>query len=81
MNIAVKIINKIRGGHNALIHRKFKDFLENLNSGYGDLLLYTEVRWFNNNIHTTQLTNFFFYFNQNYDSMCLHGSRVFLNYY
>ena len=38
MNIAVKIINKIKGGHNALKHRKFKDFLE-INSEYGDLLL------------------------------------------
>lgn len=45
MNIAVQIINKIRGGHNALTHRKFKDFLENLNAEYGDILLYTEVRW------------------------------------
>lgn len=45
MNIAVKIINKIRGGHNSLTHRKFKEFLDNLNADYGDLLLYTEVRW------------------------------------
>ncbi|KAI8114707.1 General transcription factor II-I repeat domain-containing protein 2A [Lucilia cuprina] len=45
MDVVVKIINIIRGGHNSLTHRKFKDFLENLNSDYGDLLLYTEVRW------------------------------------
>ena len=32
MNIAVKIINKIRGAHNALTHRKFKNIRENLNS-------------------------------------------------
>ena len=38
-------INKIRGGHNALTHRKFKDFFEIFNSEYGDLLLYTEFRW------------------------------------
>ena len=50
MNIDVKVINKIRGIHNALTHRKFKDFLENLNSEYG-----TEVRWLSNNIYTTQL--------------------------
>ena len=43
INIAVKIINKLRRGHNSLTHRKFRDFLENLNSEYGDLLLYTEV--------------------------------------
>ena len=42
--IAVKIINKIRWGHKALTHRKFKDFLKNLNSDYGSLALYTEVR-------------------------------------
>ena len=54
LDIAGKIINKITGGHNALTHRKFKDFLENLNSKYGDLLLYAEVRWPSNNIHTTK---------------------------
>ena len=41
MNIAVKIMNKVRGGHNALTHRKFKDFFENVNSEYGDLLRLT----------------------------------------
>lgn len=45
MNIAIKIINKIRGGHNSLSHRKFKEFLQSYDSEYGDLLLYTEVRW------------------------------------
>lgn len=45
MNIAVKIINKIRGGHNSLTHRKFKEFLDNLNADYGDLPLCTEVLW------------------------------------
>ena len=44
-SIAVKIINKIRGGHNALIHTYAE---------YGDLLFYTEIRWLRNNIHTTQ---------------------------
>ena len=44
INIVVKIINKIRGGHNALMHRKFKNFLENWNSKYGELLFYTDVR-------------------------------------
>ena len=43
INIAVNIINKIRGDHNALRHGKFKDFLENLNFEYGNILLYTEV--------------------------------------
>ena len=38
MNIAVKIINKIRGDHNALTHRKFN----------------TKAHELSNNIHTTQ---------------------------
>lgn len=45
MDIVLKIINKIRGGHNALSHRKFKTFLEEVNAEYGDLQMYTEVRW------------------------------------
>lgn len=45
MKVAVKIINKIRGGHNSLRHRKFVSFLKDLDADYGDLLLYTEVRW------------------------------------
>lgn len=45
MDIAIKIINKIKGGHNALNHRKFKQFLKELHAEHGDLLLYTEVRW------------------------------------
>ena len=45
MKMATKIVNKIRGDHNALNHRKFKDFLDEINAEYGDLLLYTEIRW------------------------------------
>ena len=41
--IETKIINKIWGSHNAFTHRKLKDFLENLNSEHGGLLLYTEA--------------------------------------
>lgn len=45
MKTTVSIVNKIRGGHNSLTHRKFVHFLEEYNSQYGDLLMYTEVRW------------------------------------
>lgn len=45
MNVVVKIINKIRGGHNSLTHRKLKMFLEECESQYKDLLMFTEVRW------------------------------------
>jgi len=45
MDTAIKIINKIKGGHNALTQRKFKSFLDDLHADYGDLLLHTEVRW------------------------------------
>lgn len=45
MEIVTKIINKIRGGNNALNHRKFKSFMEEINAEYGDLILFTEVRW------------------------------------
>lgn len=39
METATKIINKSRGGHNVLTHRKFKTLLEELNSDHGDLLV------------------------------------------
>ena len=45
MNIVVNITNSLRGGHNALTHRKFKSFLKEIEAHYGDLLLHTEVRW------------------------------------
>lgn len=45
MKICVQIINKIRGGHHSLSHRKFKNFLKEVEADYGDLLLFTEVRW------------------------------------
>lgn len=45
METAIKIINKIKGGHNALSHRKFKTFLEEIDAEHKDLLLHTEVRW------------------------------------
>lgn len=43
--VVVKIINLIRGGQNALLHRQLKQFLEEINSEYGDLLLFNNVRW------------------------------------
>lgn len=42
---SVKIINRIRGGRNSLRHRKFQKFLKEIDVDYGDLLLFTEVRW------------------------------------
>lgn len=45
MQVAIKVINKIRGGHNSLTHRKFKNFLDEIDAEYGDLLMHTEVRW------------------------------------
>lgn len=41
----VKTINMIRGGNRALLHRQFRQFLEDMESEYGDLLLYNHVRW------------------------------------
>lgn len=45
MRTAVKIINRLRGGHNALTHRKLIAFLKEIDADYGDVLMYTEVRW------------------------------------
>lgn len=45
MKAAEHIINKIRGGHNALTHRKFVKFLTSINAAFNDLKMFTEVRW------------------------------------
>lgn len=45
MSTVVKVVNKIRGGHNALNHRRFKKLLGELNAEYSDLVMFTEVRW------------------------------------
>lgn len=45
MDSVVKIVNKIRGGHNALTHRKFKEYLKEFDSVKPDLTMHTEVRW------------------------------------
>jgi len=45
MDTVIKITNKIRGGNHALIHRKFKNFLEEVHAEYGVLLLHSHVRW------------------------------------
>lgn len=45
METVVFIVNKIRGGHNALTHRRFKLFLDELNANYKDLKMFTAVRW------------------------------------
>ncbi|CAH1969176.1 unnamed protein product [Acanthoscelides obtectus] len=43
--MAVKITNIVRGGNRALTHRKFRDYLAEVDATYGDLLLHTDVRW------------------------------------
>lgn len=45
MKIVVKITNLIRGGNKALSHRKFRNFLTEIDATYGDLLLHSEIRW------------------------------------
>lgn len=45
MKVAVRITNLIRGGNRALTHRKFREFLSEIDATYGDLLLHSEIRW------------------------------------
>ncbi|XP_031746573.1 general transcription factor II-I repeat domain-containing protein 2B-like [Xenopus tropicalis] len=45
MDVVTKVTNLIRGGNRSLTHRRFKNFLEELDAAYGDLLLHTNVRW------------------------------------
>ncbi|GBM91168.1 Protein ZBED8 [Araneus ventricosus] len=43
MNLAIKIINSILA--KALYHRQFKDFLEEIDRQFSDLLLHNKMRW------------------------------------
>ncbi|GBO09300.1 General transcription factor II-I repeat domain-containing protein 2B [Araneus ventricosus] len=43
MNMVIKIINSILS--KAIYHRQFKDFLEEIDSQFSDLLLHNKVRW------------------------------------
>lgn len=45
MKTAEKVINKIRGGHHSLTHRKFVKYLKTKNASSQDLIMFTEVRW------------------------------------
>lgn len=45
MQTVCNIVNRLKGGHNALTHRKLKSFLEEVEAEHNDVLLYTEVRW------------------------------------
>ncbi|GBO13690.1 General transcription factor II-I repeat domain-containing protein 2A [Araneus ventricosus] len=44
MNLVIKIINSILA--KSLYHRQFKDFLEEIDDQFSDLLLHNKVRWF-----------------------------------
>lgn len=43
LNVVIKLVNSVRS--RALNHRQFREFLEELQSEYSDLLYYTKVRW------------------------------------
>ncbi|XP_074105376.1 LOW QUALITY PROTEIN: general transcription factor II-I repeat domain-containing protein 2-like [Cotesia typhae] len=45
MKVVIRITNLIRGGNRSLTHRKFRDFLCEIDANYGDLLLHSEIRW------------------------------------
>lgn len=45
MEFVASIVNRLKGGHNALTNRLLKKYLQEVDAEYDDLLLYTEVRW------------------------------------
>lgn len=58
MNILVKIVNKIRGGHISLNHWCFKNFIDEFGLHYNDLLMHTEVGW----LSRGKFSNFLYFF-------------------
>ncbi|GBM70771.1 General transcription factor II-I repeat domain-containing protein 2A [Araneus ventricosus] len=65
MNLVIKIINSILA--KALYHRQFKDFIEEIDSQFSDLLLHNEVRWLSRG---NALQRF---------ALCLNEIKTFLN--
>ncbi|XP_071035274.1 protein FAM200C-like [Parasteatoda tepidariorum] len=56
----LKVIDMIRGGNRALMHRRqFRNFLEEIEAEYGDLLTYNQVRWFSARNSSLFLHHFF----------------------
>jgi len=45
LKLVVKVINMMRGGNRALMHRKLKTFLQESEAEYQDSALYNNVRW------------------------------------
>lgn len=45
MEVAIKIINIVKGDQNALNNRLFKTFLIEFGSDHSDLFLHNEFRW------------------------------------
>lgn len=45
MKTVTGIVNKIRGGHQSLSHRQFKEFLKECNADFNDLTMHNNVRW------------------------------------
>ncbi|GBO30066.1 hypothetical protein AVEN_250879-1 [Araneus ventricosus] len=65
MTLIIKIINSILA--KALDHRQFKDFLEEIDSQFSDLLLHNKVRWLSRG---NVLQRF---------ALCLSEIKIFLN--
>ncbi|XP_072377810.1 general transcription factor II-I repeat domain-containing protein 2-like [Diabrotica undecimpunctata] len=55
VKVVVSIVNFIKS--RALNHRQFKQFLDDIESEYGDLLYYTEVRWLRRGLTLERLLN------------------------
>jgi hypothetical protein len=45
MKMVVNIVNRIRGGNKAQIHRAFSTFLEEMDANCGDILLHFDIKW------------------------------------
>ncbi|GBM19084.1 hypothetical protein AVEN_236910-1 [Araneus ventricosus] len=65
MNLVIKIINSILS--KALYHRQFKDFLEEIDIQFSDLLMHNKVRWLSRG---NELQRF---------ALCLGEIKTFLN--
>ena len=56
MQSVIKMVNLIRGGHKAQRHQRFEGFLRELDVEFGDLPLYTSIRW----LRTEKILKHFF---------------------
>lgn len=76
MSTVVSIVNHIRA--RALNHRQFVDFLQSVESEYGDLILHNDIRWLSRGKVLKRFVKLLSHINDFLDSKHIHSYDMFL---